>query len=156
MKNKSNLVEELIQEITSDAGGSMFGGAPGGGAGTFSHTGQKGAQTWAHQSPSMRGTTTTPNPDEISGIIDAEEDEAHMAPPQKPFPLETIYENLVGAYILLGNAESQIKNCLRYNAFISTRRDKKKLLEFLHDKIAGIRQMLKNFTKDIDKITLSN
>jgi hypothetical protein len=157
MKNKKNNFAELVEEaIGSDGGSSMFGGAGGGGGGTFSANGQKGAKTWSHQSPPSRGMTGIPNADEMMGIISSEEEEAHKAPKRKPFPLETIDDSLVSAFIILGNAEVQMKNCIRYNALINGKKDKKKTLEFLKDKIKAIRQMLQGISEELDRITLSN
>jgi hypothetical protein len=155
-RNKNNIVEELITELTSDAGSSMFGGAKYGGAGSFAHGSQVGAKSWGGGSPRNRGTTTAPRADELTGIVSAEEEEAHHAPKRKPFPLETIDDSLISAYIVLGNAVSQMKNCLRYNAYINTKKNKKASLKFLHDKVVGMREMIKRISEDLDKINLSN
>lgn len=157
MKNKTNVFKELIEEaIGSDGGSSMFGGGGGGGGGSFGTNSQKGAKSWSHQSPASRSMTGGPTSDELTGIISAEEDEAHQAPKRKPFPLETIDDSLVSAFIMLGNAEVQMKNCLRYNAFINTKKDKQKTLEFLKDKVKAIRIMIQGISEELDRITLSN
>jgi len=148
---KSNAFEELISEA--------FGGTPFKGGGTFSHASQTGAKTWSHKSPAARGTTTAPTSHEIesgmTGIIQAEEEEAHMAPAVRPFPLENIDENLVKAFLFLGNAEIQMKNCLQFNALIDGKKEKKKVLEFLHQKVKALRIMIKEISEDLEKITIS-
>ncbi len=152
MKKKTNLIEEAMG---SDAGSSMFGGAGGGGGGTFSHTGQKGAMTKGGGSPPYRSMTGVPNAPELTGILAAEEEEAHKAPKRKPFPLETIDEDLVQAYIVLGNAESKMKQCVRYNSVINSKKDKRATLNFLKDKISAIRKMIQNIALELDQINLS-
>ena len=150
MKNqkKSNSFVELIKEA--------FGGTPFKGGGTFSNASQTGSKTWAHQSSPFRNMTGGPNSSELYGIIQAEEEETHHAPPVKPFPLETIDENLVKAFLQLGNAQIQLKNCLKYNSYINTKPEKKAFLEFLHDKIMGIRGMIKDISEELDRINLSS
>jgi hypothetical protein len=151
MKKEKNKFEELINEA--------FGGTPFKGGGTFSFNSQTGAKTWSHQSPPSRGTTTAPTAHEIedgmTGIIQSEEEEAHMAPKVKPFPLENIDENLINAFIALGNAETQMRNCLKFNALLDGKKQKKKVLEFLHSKVKALRLMIKEISEDLERITIS-
>ena len=147
MSNKFNIIEKLIEEA--------FGGANGGGSGTFSWASQTGAKTWAPKSPAARGTTTTPTPDELTGIIQQEEEEAQQAPPRKPYPLETIDDSLVQAFVQLGISESLLKTCIKYNAVITSKKEKKKVLEFLADKVSAIRQMIKSVSEELDRINIS-
>jgi len=148
---KPNLFEESVKEVVSEA----FGGTPMKGSGTFSWGSQTGSKTWAHQSPQYRSMTGGPTSSELFGIIAAEEEETHKAPPRKPYPLETVDDELVKAFLALGNVESQLRSCAKFNAVITSKKSKQKVLEFLHDKVKGIRVMIKNVSEELDRINLS-
>ena len=153
MKKKQPL-NDIIEE-TMDAGGSLFGGAAYGGAGTFSYAQQSGAKTWAPNSPKFRTSTSDPQGYNVKDIGDEEHLLAHRSPKKLPFPLETINDFLVNAYIQLCNAESQLKTCVKFNAILETNKEKKVLLKYLHRKASALKKMLKNMSEDLDRIAFS-
>lgn len=162
-KQKSNLIEECADELLGEGislfanQGQMEYGASGGGGGSFSHSGGKNSpQHWHHKSPTARHMTGEPTPDELTGIVQAEEEEAHHAPKIRPYPLETITDQLVQAYLNLGIVEVQLKNCITHNAFIKDKKEKKKVLEFLKDKTGAIKEMIKSMSEELDRITVSD
>lgn len=155
MKKSKNIVTEVIEEAFSD-GASIFGGARGGGAGTFSYSQTAGARTWAPQSPIHRSSTA--GEDHSYGVKDIGEEEeqfAHKAPKKRPFPLETVHDSLVDAFIQLKNVESQLKTCSKYNAALKGHKDKKAILDHVQRKVKGLQVMLKSVSADIDRISLS-
>ncbi len=138
-----------------DAGGSLFGGSAYGGSGTFSYSQQAGAKTWAPRSPAMRSTTADPQGYNVKDIGDDEHMFHHQAPKKRPFPLETINDNLANAFIALCNAESQLKTCEKYNAVIDGNKEKKALLKHLHRKTIALKTMIKNMADDLDRLAFS-
>jgi len=153
-KPKNNPLDEVIEEAM-DAGGSLFGGAAYGGAGTFSYSQQAGAKTWAPRSPAMRSTTADPQGYNVKDIGDDEHMFHHQAPKKRPFPLETINDNLAQAFIALCNAESQLKTCEKYNSVIDRDKEKKALLKHLHRKTIALKTMIKNMADDLDRLAFS-
>lgn len=148
MDKKRNIVEEaLLSEGFGEGSAKTMGG-------TFHWGSQTGAQTWHHKSPRFRATTAAPTPDELLGITQAEEEEAHQAPPRKPYPMETIDENLVNAFLSLGNAEAQMKYAVKYNAFLLKEKEKRAHLEYLYEMVQQIRKMIREVAEDVDRITL--
>jgi len=163
MKKESNIVEEALNEANTTGGGgsmatgggSMFGGAKYGGSGTFSGMSHTKAKSWAPQSPPSRGTTTSPTASDLTGIMQAEEEEAHQAPPLKAYPLGMIDDNLVQAFIFLSNAISLMTTCLKKNVVITTSKEKKKSLELIRSKALAMKDMLREISDDLTGIDLS-
>jgi hypothetical protein len=153
MKNK-NLLQESIDEVLEEA----FGGASGGGAGTFAYAQQAGAQTHSPgqgltRSPRNRGTTTAPTPAELLGILDHEET-MHKAPPRRPFPLETVDDFLVAAWEKLDQAEQQLEIALHKNTTVAQSKEHEVLLDHSYKKVQALKQMIFNVSQDLAKITL--
>ena len=153
-KPKNKLLNEVLEE-TMDAGGTLFGGAAYGGAGTFSYAQQAGAKTWAPKSPMRRSTTADPQGYNIKDIGDDEAMFKHKAPLKRPFPLETINDYLAQAFIQLSNAEIQLKTCNKYNSVLETNKEKKALLSHLHRKTIALKVMIKHMAEDLDRISFS-
>lgn len=152
---KNNKLDDLIEEAFSD-GASIFGGAKGGGAGTFSYAQVAGARTWAPQSPSKRSSTSDSYGYNIKDIAEEEEEFNHPAPRKRPFPMETIHDHLVQSYLFLTNAEAQMRSALKYNAaLVDTNKDKKALLGHLHRKLKTVQYMIKNISEDLDRVSLA-
>ena len=153
MKKPQNKIDDLIGEAM-DSGGSLFGGAAGGGSGTFSYSQQAGAKTW-----SPRGITKSTGADpqgyNVKDIGDEEALFHHKAPEKRPFPLENINEFFAEAFLQLCNAEIQLKTCSRYNAVLDSNKEKKALLKHLHRKTIALKTMIKNMTADLDRISFS-
>lgn len=148
----SESVDEILKEFSS--GSSLYGGAAGGpGAGSYTQT--AGAKTWAPKSPPFKRQTGGPADYNIKDIADDDAVFAKTAGHRKPFPLETIDDHLVSAYIFACNAEVQIRNCVKYNSVIANSKEKKALLSYLLKKVKGIKEMIKSVTEDLDRITLS-
>ncbi len=155
-KSKNQVIEESIDEILNEfaPGSSLYGGAAGGpGAGSYTQT--AGAKTWAPKSPPFRRQTGGPSDYGIKDIADDDAEFAKTARYRKPYPLETIDDHLVSAYVYACNAEVQIANCIKYNAVIADSKEKKALLSHLLRKIKGVKEIIKSITEDLDRITLS-
>ena len=155
MKQNNDKILDTILAEAMDAGGTLFGGAAYGGSGTFSYSQQAGAKTWAPKSQSTRSTTADPQGYNVKDIGDDEAAFHHMAPKKRPFPLETINDFLVDAYIQLTNAEIQLKTCKKYNSVMELSMEKKALLKHLHRKTIAMKTMLKNMGEDLDRISFS-
>lgn len=153
-KQTNQFLDELIEESIA-AGGTLFGGAGAGGAGTFSYAQQAGAKTWAPKSPERRVSTSDPEGYNVKDIGDEEHMFKHQAPKKMPFPLGTINDYIVDAYLQLCNVESQLKACEKYNALITTNKEKKVLISHLRKKTKAIKKMLENISEDLDKIAFS-
>lgn len=151
---KKNVITDVIEEAFSD-GASMFGGAKGGGAGTFSYNQTAGARTWAPQSPIHRSSTSDDHGYNIKDIGDEEAEFAHKAPKKRPFPLETVHDSLVDAWIQLQNAETQIKTASKYNAALKSNKEKKALLQYIQKRLKGIKITIKSISADLDRVSLS-
>lgn len=149
--------EEFLQHLDESigAGGSLFGGAPGGGAGTFSYTQIAGAKTWAPQPRTNKSTSTDPQGFNVKDIGDDEHMFHHQAPRKRPYPLETIHDFLVNAYIQLANAESQVSTCLKQNAIMSTDMEKKAELSQILDKIKSVEGIVKEISLQLDGVTFT-
>ena len=154
MKNQKNKLNDLIEE-TMDAGGTLFGGAAYGGSGTFSYSQQSGAKTWAPRSTNTRSTGADPQGYNVKDIGDEEQLFHHKAPKKRPFPLETINEFYAQAYLLLCNAEIQLKTCNKYNAVLDANKEKKALIKHLHRKTIALKTMIKNMAEDLDRISFA-
>jgi hypothetical protein len=155
MKQKTNKILDSMLSEAMDAGATLFGGAGGGGSGTFSYTQMAGAKTWAPKSQSTRSTTADPQGYNVKDIGDEEAAFHHMAPKKRPFPLETIHDFLAEAYIQLTNAEMQLKACNKYNTVMELNMEKKALLKHLHRKTIAMKTMIKNMGEDLDRISFS-
>ncbi len=153
-KQTNQILDELLEEAM-DAGGTLFGGAAYGGPGTFSYAQQAGTKTWSPRSPEKRIPTSDPQGHNVKDIGDEEHLFKHQAPKKMPFPLDTINEYIVEAYLQLCNAESQLKTCKKYNALLTANKEKKVLIAHLHKKVAAIKIMLRNISEDLDKIAFS-
>ena len=151
---KNNTINEILEEAM-DAGGTIFGGAGGGGSGTFSYVQQAGAKTWAPRSPKGRASTGDPQGYNVKDIGDDEAMFNHKAPKKRPFPLDTINDFLVDAYIQMCNAEAQLKYCKKYNAIFDANKEKKVLLDHLHKKSTAMKTMIKTMSTDLDKLSFS-
>jgi hypothetical protein len=79
----------------------------------------------------------------------------HKAPKKRPFPLDTINDFFAQAFIMLSNAEEQLKTCDRYNSVLETNKEKKALLKHLHRKTIAIKGMIKHIAEDLDRISFS-
>lgn len=151
MKDKiqKRKIGSLIEEAMA-AGGTIFGGAGGGGSGTFSYIQHAGAKTWA---PSPR--TRSANTFNIKDIGDEEHLFKHQSPKKRPFPMEDINEYLVQAYLQLSNAESQMKTCDKYNAMLINNKEKRELLRHTYKKTKAVKELIRKISLDLDKIIFS-
>jgi len=138
------------------AGGTIFGGAGGGGSGTFSYSQQAGAKTYSPGgSPKHRVSTSDPNGYNVKDIGDEEHMFAHHAPRKRPFPLDTVTDYLAVAYLNLCSVEIQLKTADKHNSLIADNSEKKALLQHLRKKAKSIKMMLKNMSGDLDKLSFS-
>lgn len=151
---KNNEFDELLNEAM-DAGGTLFGGAGGGGSGTFSYTQQAGAKTWSPRSPRGRMSTSDPQGYNVKDIADDEHIFKHQAPKKRPFPLETINDFYADAFLQLANAEIQLKTCDKHNALLASTPEKKALIKHLYEKTKAIKIMIKKLAEDLDRVTYS-
>jgi len=164
-KSKQNILEESVEEVVNEAwggGGSTFGGAPGGGSGSFrwnskggAETRQSGHKSTTPGSPPYRGMTGSPGGINIQDIAQESEEFAKEAGKNKPFPLDLVNEHLVEAFIRLANAEIQLKSACKYNKVLTKDKEKKAVLEHCYKKVKVIREMIKSVSQDFDRITLS-
>lgn len=157
MKNKdlfNNAADEVIEEAWG-GGGSTFGGAPAGSPGKFTHTSRSGGKEWHGGSPVARGMTGGPEGFNIKDIAHESEEFAKEAGKNKMYPLETINEYLVNAYLELANAEGQLHSCVKYNKVLTKDEEKKALLAHCYKKVQVVREMIKGLSADIDRVTLS-
>jgi hypothetical protein len=154
-KITNRILDEVLEEGSMDAGGTIFGGAAYGGSGTFSYSQQAGAKTWSPRSPQQRISTSDPQGYNVKDIGDEEAMFKHMAPKKMPFPLEGINEFIAMAYIQLCNIENQLKTCKTYSTVLRANKEKKALIAHLHRKSKAIKIMLMNMSEDLDKIAFS-
>jgi len=141
---QNNVFTSVIEEV--------FGGASGGGSGSFTYAQQTGAMSWNNRpSPAHRASTSDSLGYNIKDI--AEEDEvAHEAPKVKPFPLDNIDELLVDAYLALCATNEQLKMCIKSNGAINTEDNKeaKKTLKKQYTKIEQLKEEIKKVSSQID------
>ena len=154
MHTNENILDDILDEAMN-AGGTLFGGAGGGGSGNFSYAQQSGVKTWAHGSPKSRSSTSDPQGYNVKDIGDDEHLFAHQAAKKRPFPLENIFDYFADAYLQLCNAEVQLKSCNKYNSLIADNREKKALLQHLNRKTKALKVMIKNMTEDLDRLSFS-
>jgi hypothetical protein len=144
--------KEKYQQYLSEA----FGGANGGGAGTFAYAQMSGAKSWVNTKPPPHNRAQTGGGGDynIQDIAQEEERTTHIAPKIKPYPLDQIDEYFVNAFLALSQAESLLKHCLGINANISSDVNKTKLLNAQTDTIKEIKNSIKNITFNIDKLMI--
>lgn len=162
MSKRKNVLDSTMDEVLEEAwsgGGSMFGGAPGGGSGSFQAgvTAGSASKTGGGGSPRHRSITGSSAPGEFNTQDISIENEmlAATAGNNKPYPLETIYESLVKAFIEMGNVEHQLHACIKYNSVLTDSPEKKVLIKRCEKEAAAIRIMIKKMGESIDTITVS-
>ena len=165
MKNDKTLFNEAADEVVEESwgdGGSTFGGAPGGGAGSFNWASrlgapqsQTGSKPWQPGSPPFRGMTGSPGGINVQDIAKESEEFAKQAGKNKMYPLENVNELLVDAMLSLTDAETQLHSCVKFNKVLTTNPEKKALLEHCFKKVGAIKEMIRSISADFDRITLS-
>jgi len=145
-KNKHILLD-VIEE--------SFGGASGGGAGTFAWAQQTGAMDWRNNktSPRNRNSTSDSLGYNVKDISEEEEEFTHPAPKLKPFPLDNIATSLVNSFIALSEANMDIKICLKNNVLVSDHTDANKILNKQFNQIEKIKNAIKKVSLEMDTVT---
>jgi hypothetical protein len=151
-KNRKNNYKEFIDEVLEEAHPMSSHYDSAGGTPLRGAMGPTVGKTWSpgEKSPKHKAITG-PTGFDIAAI-QAQERLEHMAPKQKPYPLDIVYEHLVEAFIALMNAHGQIRATHRsYPVLTETERD---LLESINKKIEEINEDIKNVGEALDKFTL--
>lgn len=158
MTKKNKLFEKCLDDKLDEAwggGGSVFGGAGGGGSGTFSYSQMAGAKTWSPGSPPFRGITGSPGGLNTKDLGEESETFAKQAGKNRPFPLDTIHDHLVEAYLNLKNAEEQLNTTVNQNVVFDDENDKQAALKSAKKKIESLSKMIFEVSTLIDRVTLS-
>lgn len=153
-----NIFDKVTDELLEESGGSLFGGAQGyGGTGSMGSnmTSTTAGRTAGGGSPQSRQITGTAVDLNVKDISIENEILGQTGGNNLPFPLQTVYDSLVTAFIELENAKGQLDAAKTYNAAIAGRPDKKELIAKNIKKVRAIQNLIQEVGKDIDQVTVS-
>ena len=164
MPKSKDLFDEALNEVIIEswgAGGSLFGGAPGGGSGQFVYAQNAASGLQAGGSPPYRTITGSPGGLNVKDMGEESEQYAKAAGMNKPFPLDRMEMFVADAFLSLVNLQNALESCVKFDKVLTkdTSNSAKYMafpLKRLVDPVSSTLRALENIKKTLDSCVKYN